>query len=101
MAESPQDNANETRSVPDTAAIEQQIASLRREISKLGRPIADRTEQDASAEALTVARVVRNNPGTVSSAVFLGAGVGVVIGLMLAQLNDDTHSWRDRLPYIR
>lgn len=101
MAETPQDNANETRSVPDTAAIEQQIASLRREISKLGRTIADRTEQDSSAEALTVAGVVRNNPGTVSSAVFLGAAVGVVIGLMLGQLNDDTYRWRDRLPYIR
>ncbi|PLP60842.1 hypothetical protein CYK37_00570 [Mesorhizobium loti] len=90
MADTPDDNPSETDNQPNLEALEQQIASLRREINKLGRTIAALAEEETGIQVETVGGVVRNNPGTFSGALFLGATVGVVIGLALGQLNSDS-----------
>jgi ElaB/YqjD/DUF883 family membrane-anchored ribosome-binding protein len=93
MADTPDDNTSETDN--QLQAVEQQIASLRREINKLGRTIAALAEEEIETQVETVGGVVRNNPGTFSGVLFLGATMGVLIGLALGHLNSDSPRWLD------
>lgn len=95
MADSPDDNTSETDSQSTLQAIEQQVASLRREINKLGRTIAALAEEEVGTEVETISGVVRNNPGTFSGALFLGTAMGVVIGLALGHLKSESPRWLD------
>ncbi len=94
MADTPDDNASEAEKQPSLQAIEQQVASLRREINKLGRTIADLAEEEIGTQVETVGGVVRNNPGAFSGALFLGTALGVVVGLALGNLNEVSDRWR-------
>ncbi len=95
MADTPDDDTPETENPSALQAIEQQVASLRREINKLGRTIANLAEEEVGTEVETIGGVVRNNPGTFSGALFLGTAMGVVIGLALGNLNGESSRWLD------
>ncbi|WP_379071765.1 hypothetical protein ACHMW4_30070 [Mesorhizobium sp. UC22_110] len=95
MADTPDDNTSEIEQDPSLRAVEQQVASLRREINKLGRTIAALAEDEIEAEVRTIGGVVRDNPGTFSGALLLGTAMGVVIGLALGNLNSESHRWLD------
>lgn len=95
MADTPDANTSETDNQPTLQALEQQITSLRREIHKLGRSIAALAEQDVGTEVQTIGGVVRNNPGTFSGTLFLGTAMGLVIGLALGHLNNESPRWLD------
>ena len=87
-------------------ALEKQIASLKREINKINRSLADRADDLAeqtngcldlasdrasrAAEQLrsrahSVSEAVKENPGTVSSAMLIGGAVGLLVGLLIGQ----------------
>jgi hypothetical protein len=95
-------------------ALEEQITQLKREVGKLKRTLAERAEEaseevggwyDAATErasrataalktqAHTVSETVRENPGTVSSAMLVGGLIGFVIGLLMAQTHSRHGYW--------
>lgn len=115
------DNSNET-SIPkpnrqgrrSQQAIEKQVAQLKREIAKINKTLADRAEEavetaggwyeDASdrasraaqqlrTQAHTVSETVKDNPGTISSAMLLGGIIGVLVGWAIAHHADRHHRW--------
>lgn len=97
------------------AALERQVAQLKREISRINKMLADRAEdvaEDASgwydgaseraskaaqvfrSQAHSVSETVKGNPGTVSTAMVLGAVIGFVLGMALGQASDSKpHRW--------
>jgi malate synthase len=98
-------------------AMEKQIAQLRREITKINRSLSDQADEaveevsgwyDSAAEkaslaaaalrtqAHSVSGAVKENPGTVSSAMLLGGMVGLMLGLVLSPHLDRNQSWFDR-----
>ena len=98
-------------------AMEKQIAQLRREISKINRTLSDQAEEAAEevsgwydsaadrasraaaalrTQAQSVSGAVRENPGTVSSAMLLGGMLGLMLGLVLSPQLDRNQSWFDR-----
>ena len=100
-----------------TDAMEKQIAQLRREITRINKTLAEQAEDageavsgwydsaaDRASRAVTslgnqakgVSGAVRENPGTVSTAMLLGGGIGLLIGLMLNQHNSRDYGWFDR-----
>ena len=100
-----------------TDAMEKQIAQLRREITKINRTLAEQAEDagetvsgwydsaaDRASRAVTslgnqakgVSGAVRENPGTVSTAMLLGGGIGLLIGLMINQHGARDYGWFDR-----
>jgi hypothetical protein len=95
-------------------ALEKQVASLKREISKIKRTLADRAEeaveeaggwygsateraaraaQQLRSQAQTVSETVQQNPGTISSAFVLGGITGLLIGLLLGQTQERDRRW--------
>ena len=95
-------------------ALEKQVASLRREISKINRTLADRAEdaaeeaggwydsatgraaraaQQLKSQAHTVSETVQQNPGTISSAFVLGGIAGLLIGMLLGQTQERDRRW--------
>lgn len=87
-------------------ALEKQIASLKREINKINRSLADRADDLAEqtngfldlasdrasraaeqfrSRAHSVSEAVKGNPGTVSSAMLIGGAVGLLVGLLIGQ----------------
>ena len=95
-------------------ALEAQIAQLKREVSKLKRTLAERVEEasaeasgwyDAATErasratealrtqAQSVSETVRENPGTVSSAMLVGGLIGFIIGFVMAQTDSRHGRW--------
>lgn len=93
-------------------ALEKQVAQMKREISKINRTLAERVEETAEeasgwyngateraskatqalrTQAQTVSEAVRENPGTVSSAMFLGGIVGFAIGCLFSQATSESH----------
>ncbi|MDX8448175.1 hypothetical protein [Mesorhizobium captivum] len=100
-------------------ALEKQVAQLKREINKINRTLAERAEEAGeeaagwyesaadgagrTAQALrtgaqSVSGAVQNNPGTVSTAFFLGAALGLLLGLTLS---DPSGAGRDHWFYNR
>ncbi|RRH94242.1 hypothetical protein EH240_27560 [Mesorhizobium tamadayense] len=98
-------------------ALEKQVAQLKREINKINRILAERAEEaeevaegwyetaadraGKTAQALrtgaeSVSGAVRENPGMVSTAFMVGAGLGLLLGLTL---NEATAHDRDRWFY--
>ncbi len=97
--------------------MERQIAKLRREIGKINRTLAEQAEgaadevsgwyesaADRAARAATALRTqakgvsgaVKENPGTVSTAMLIGGALGLMIGLMLNQQRVRGYGWFDR-----
>jgi hypothetical protein len=95
-------------------ALEKQVASLKREISKINRTLADRAEdaveeaggwygsateraaraaQQLKSQAHTVSETVQQNPGTISSAFVLGGIAGLLIGMLLGQTQERDRRW--------
>jgi hypothetical protein len=87
-------------------ALEAQITQLKREVGKLKRTLAERAEEvseEASAwydaatdrasratealrtQAHSVSEAVRENPGTISSAMLVGGLIGFILGMVMAQ----------------
>lgn len=87
-------------------ALEKQIAALKREINKINRSLADhaddlaeqtngfldlashrasRAAEQLRSRAHSVSEAVKENPGTVSSAMLIGGAVGLVVGLLVGQ----------------
>ncbi|MGI6855827.1 hypothetical protein [Mesorhizobium sp. 1B3] len=106
------------RTTPETTtreaqeALEKQVAQMKREINKINRMLAGRAEETAEevsgwyngaterasratqalrTQAQTVSEAVRENPGTVSSAMFLGGIVGFAIGCLFSQATSESH----------
>jgi hypothetical protein len=100
-------------------ALEKQVAQLKREINKINRTLAERAQEAGeeaagwyesaadsagrTAQALrtgaqSVSGAIQENPGTVSTAFFLGAALGLLLGLTLS---DASGSARDRWFYNR
>lgn len=94
-------------------ALEKQVAQLRREVSRINRALSDRAEETAEqvagwydgasgrasratqalrARAHTVSEAVKDNPGTVSSAVVLGGLIGFALGLAVTHASDNRHN---------
>jgi hypothetical protein len=94
-------------------ALKKQVTQLKREITRLNKQLADRVEdvvEDAGgwydtasdrasratqalrSRAQTVSETVKENPGTVSSAMLLGGAVGLLLGLLLGQ-GDSRRHW--------
>lgn len=96
--------------------LEKQVAQMRREIAKINRALAEHAEeaeeearrwyngaseraakatQVLRTQAHSVSETVRENPGTVSSALLLGGAVGFAIGCLLGQAmgSDTRRSW--------
>ncbi len=57
---------------------------------------ADRATRDLRRRATEVSEVVRDNPGTISSAVILGGVVGLALGLLFAQASEPRRRWYER-----
>jgi hypothetical protein len=93
-------------------ALERQIAQMKREIGKINRALAERAEaagEDAlgwyngageraskasralRSQAQHVSEAVRENPGTVSSAMVLGGIVGFSLGWLFSHTASDSH----------
>ncbi|HWK64417.1 MAG TPA: hypothetical protein VNS34_05730 [Rhizobiaceae bacterium] len=106
------DNTIPEKTTQAQEALEKQVAQMKREISKLSRALAGRTEEAAEeaggwyngaaerasratqalrSQAQTVSETVRENPGTVSSAMFVGGIVGFAIGCLFSQATSDSH----------
>ncbi|SFN99889.1 hypothetical protein SAMN03159463_00813 [Mesorhizobium sp. NFR06] len=95
-------------------ALEKQVAQLKHEINKINRTLAERAQEvgeeaagwyesaadnaGRTAALRTVSGAVQQNPGTVSTAFFLGAAMGLLLGLTLS---DASGSGRDRWFYKR
>lgn len=98
-------------------ALEAQVAQLKREVARINRSLAERAEEMAEsagslydtaadkasrasqalrAQAQSVSETVKENPGTVSSAMVLGGLVGLLLGLAIGRSSDSGgyHRWR-------
>ncbi|WP_136068300.1 hypothetical protein [Aquamicrobium sp. LC103] len=90
------------------AALEKQVAQMKREIASLNKQLTKRADEtngwydsavsgsaratkELRAQAQTISEAVRDNPGTVSSAMFLGGVVGFILGCVFSQATSDTH----------
>ena len=90
--------------------MQKQIGQMRREISSLKRSLAEQAEEVVEdpegwfdtasegasratralrAQAQTVSGVVQDNPGTVSTALFVGGIIGLLVGMALSR--EPTH----------
>lgn len=95
-------------------ALEKQVASLKREIGKINKVLAARAEeavneasgwydsatdrasratQQLKSQAQSVSEAVRENPGTVSTAMVIGGAIGLLIGLAIGQSNNRSQRW--------
>lgn len=105
---------NVRKAADDTkAALQKQVAQLKREVARLNKRLVDESEEIAEeasswyggaserasratqalrSHAQSVSDTVRENPGTVSSAMLLGGVVGLLIGLLLGQ-SDNRRRW--------
>ena len=96
-------------------ALEKQVAQLKREIIKINKSIAQRAEaagdqmngwydaasdraseaaQSLRSQAQSVSDVVKDNPGTLSSAMLLGGLIGFALGYVVAQSEASTQRQR-------
>lgn len=106
------DNA-ETKKTGADDDLAQEIAKLKREMANLRAAIAERAQDvvggveglyDSAAEKASRATqalraqagVVRDNPGTVSSAFIVGGIVGLLFGLALGRSDPAPHRWYER-----
>lgn len=92
-------------------ALEKQVAQMKREISKINRTLAESAEEAAEearawyngaseraskatqalrSQAQQVSDTVRENPGTVSSAMLVGGMVGFALGWLFSQAASDS-----------
>jgi hypothetical protein len=93
--------------------LERQMAELKRELANLRAALAERAQDviggveglyESAAERAsratqalrTQAGVVRDNPGTVSSAFVLGGIVGLLLGLALGRSEPEHRRWYER-----
>jgi len=101
------DTDDDARKTDDTKeALKKQITQLKREVTRLNKQLSEQAEElvedaagwyDTASErasratqalrsrAQTVSDTVRENPGTVSSAMLLGGAVGLLLGLVIGQ----------------
>jgi hypothetical protein len=73
--------------------------ALRRELANLKAVLAERAEEVAAATSRATQAVVtpiRENPGIVSSAFFLGGIAGLLMGVALGQTEQRSRHWHDR-----
>lgn len=103
---------NDTRMTEAQEALEKQVAQLKREIGRINRSLTGRAEEASQeargwyngasdraskasqalrTQAQQVSETVRDNPGTVSSAMLLGGVVGFALGWLFSQAASDTH----------
>jgi len=114
MADNPNDNPSPKNSEAQ-GAMQKEIASLKREINKINRTLAERAEEVAAGEAIggygsaagrvsratqalrtqahTVSETEQQNPGTISSAFVLGGIFGLLIGIVLSQTDVYDRRW--------
>jgi ElaB/YqjD/DUF883 family membrane-anchored ribosome-binding protein len=106
------ENTSKTTTRETQEALEKQVAQMKREISKINRTLAERAEdaveeargwydgaseraskatQALRSQAQQVSETVRENPGTVSSAMVLGGIVGFALGCLFSQATSDAH----------
>ena len=97
--------------------MQKQIGQMRRETSSLKRLLAERTDEavedaegwfDTASEgasratralrsqALKVSGAVQDNPVTVSSALFVGGIIGVLVGMALSSAEASRRRWYER-----
>ena len=72
-----------------------EMDELRREIANLKAAIAERAE-DVTQALRAQAGVVRDNPGTISTAMIFGGIIGLLIGLALGQSEPSHRRWYQR-----
>jgi ElaB/YqjD/DUF883 family membrane-anchored ribosome-binding protein len=106
------DNADNKAAKADDD-LEQQIAELKRELGNLRAAIAERAQDviggveglyDSAAEQASRATqalraqagVVRDNPGTISTAFVVGGIVGLLFGLALGRSEPEPRRWYER-----
>jgi hypothetical protein len=107
MADTPSEPKSRLPTQSDVQdGLEKQVAQLKREIAKINKSLAarageaadqvngwydaasDRTSKAAQSlrsQAHSVSDVVKDNPGTVSSAMLLGGLIGFALGVVFAQ----------------
>ncbi len=117
MATSNEDATSKSQKDDALEAMEKQVTQLRREISKINRTLAQyadeagdevtgwydsatgKASRAASAlrsQAQSVSGTVRENPGTVSSAMLIGGVIGLMVGVLLNQHSGREPHWFDR-----
>lgn len=93
-------------------ALEKQVAQMRREITKINKALADRADealneangwysgateraskatQALRAQAQSVSETVKENPGTLSTAMVMGGLIGFMLGFVVSQSTSDRH----------
>jgi hypothetical protein len=72
-----------------------EMDELRREIANLKAAVAERA-QDVNEALRARAAVVRDNPGTVSTAFVIGGIIGLLVGMALGQSEHGHRRWYDR-----
>jgi ElaB/YqjD/DUF883 family membrane-anchored ribosome-binding protein len=120
MADNAYDNPTFAQADADNddtiAVLQAHMAQMRDEISSLKRSLHERAEEAVDsaetwldtasdtasratgalrAQAQTVSSAVQDNPGTVSSALFVGGVIGLLIGLALGRSQPDRR-WYER-----
>ena len=115
MADNPNDNTSPKNTQREAQeAMQKEIASLKREINKINRTLAERAEEAAEeaggwysgaterasraarqlgTQAHMVSETVQQNPGTISFAFVLGGIFGLLIGMMLGQSDLHDRRW--------
>jgi septal ring factor EnvC (AmiA/AmiB activator) len=112
MADDPT-NGPKTAQSKTRESLEKQVSHLRREIAKINKTLIDRAEDVAEqanvsaseraskaakalrTQAQSVSEVVRENPGTLSSAVIVGVLIGFAVGFVVgeSQASDSRRRW--------
>lgn len=118
MADS-NDTAAKSTAKETQDALEKQIAQMKREIGKINKALAERAEdvvedvvdqangwygsatqrasratQALRSQASSVSETVKDNPGTVSSAMLVGGLIGFMLGMVIGQASDgNRHRW--------
>ncbi|PWK69938.1 hypothetical protein [Aminobacter sp. AP02] len=93
-------------------ALEKQVEQMRREITKINKALAERAEeaidqangwysgaaeraskatQTLRAQAQSVSETVKENPGTLSTAMIVGGMIGFVLGYVVGQSSEDRY----------
>lgn len=115
MADTDDKGSPKTTQKESQEALEKQVAQIRREIGKINKVLAERAEeavdevtgwysgasdraanatQALRSQAQSVSETVKENPGTISTAMLVGGLIGFVLGFAIGQAyGDKQRSW--------
>lgn len=112
MADTDYKGSPKTPQKESQEALEKQVAQMRREIGKINKVLAERAEDEVAgwysgasdraanatqalrSQAQSVSETVKENPGTISTAMLVGGLIGFVLGFAIGQASGEKQrSW--------